>query len=681
MKVLLAVVVLGWSARAQSSSDPPEAPKLSETLGAGELLLLKEPGVVTDPLDFGQMAREKLAVFSSQGWSWTASRFRVEGMDATDPYQPGRPLVSADAGGVAQFRVERDTLEPILSYSFRTAASAWHFSAAGFFTGSALSSGNLPPPSQRGALQRSEEFQMFGQPRFELGGPINRWLDAFFSGSGRSSVQTAPLETTNRGIKTYDLDATFRANIRPNARNRFDVLILGAREDDYAWSLPFGLEALSARRMAPPIGFEPNLSEQDHLDYVQTGWHRTWLGGELEARYSYSATHISTLARTGTLPSTFLGVVAAGLETAYVELTSGATHGGPLLQTAPVRPRHGGLATWRKDNIRHNGVSHSLNLIVYVDRALIRNRFENPPLSYAITSAGVPSSAVILNTAVEPSATVRHFDFGFDDRIRLGSRVTISEQVILSAWNGGTPAQGEPPGGGPLMFAAKPDLIVWKNAGSRFGVALRVPGVNALVLRAGLGRSYEPLAGRYLDFGNPNAISGLEYKWVDANHDGVFDSSEEAGLLSRFGGAYSAIDPNLRQPHTDEFYAAAELSLPHGAFARIRVFERTDKDRIAAVNTGVPFGSYTPRQIVDPGPDGVAGTADDRTITVYEQNPATFGQDFFTLTNPAGLKMQQRGMLAEGGFQTSKLTVQGSLYVGQSRGMTNPGNNSWENDS
>ncbi len=227
-----------------------------------------------------------------------------------------------------------------------------------------------------------------------------------------------------------------------------------------------------------------------------------------------------------------------------------------------------------------------------------------------------------------------------------------------------------------------PNLIAWNNTASRFGISWRVPGVSALTLRSGYGRFYEPLAGRYLDFGNPNALSaGLEYQWIDANHDGVFDYDEEGQVLRRFGGSYSAIDPALKQPYNDEFYAAAELTLPHGAFARIRVFERTEKNRIAAVNTGVPFSSYTPRQIVDPGPDGIAGTADDRTITVYAQNPATLGQDFFTLTNPAGLIMQQRGMLAEGGFKYSKLTVQGSLYVGQSRGMTNPGNDPWENDS
>src|SRR5262249_27491607 len=68
-------------------------------------------------------------------------------------------------------------------------------------------------------------------------------------------------------------------------------------------------------------------------------------------------------------------------------------------------------------------------------------------------------------------------------------------------------------------------------------------------------------------------------------------------------------------------------------------------------------------------------------LTVYEQNSATFGQDFFLLTNPQGLRMDQRGIVTEGGFNGSKISVQGSLYFGKSWGLTNPGNEFWENDS
>jgi hypothetical protein len=152
-------------------------------------------------------------------------------------------------------------------------------------------------------------------------------------------------------------------------------------------------------------------------------------------------------------------------------------------------------------------------------------------------------------------------------------------------------------------------------------------------------------------------------------------------LLRRFGGGVSEIDPRLKAPHADEFSAAVEWTLPSGIFARVRAFRRTDRDRIAALNTGVPFSAYQPRSMLDPGPDGRAGTSDDRTLTVYEQNAGTFGQDHFLLTNPGGLRMDQRGVVAEGGFNKRSVSAQGSIYVGKSWGSTNPGNEVWENDS
>ncbi|HSP67892.1 MAG TPA: hypothetical protein VLN48_09205 [Bryobacteraceae bacterium] len=63
------------------------------------------------------------------------------------------------------------------------------------------------------------------------------------------------------------------------------------------------------------------------------------------------------------------------------------------------------------------------------------------------------------------------------------------------------------------------------------------------------------------------------------------------------------------------------------------------------MNTGVPFSAYQPRTFLDPGPDARTGTSDDRVLPVYEQDPAAFGQDHFVLTNPSGLRMDQRGVV------------------------------------
>jgi hypothetical protein len=698
MKCFLVLMLFTCAVMAQSSavpaadSEPAEAPKLSDTLGTGELLLMKVPAVIPSPFDFGQIAWQKLPVFSLEGMSWTVSRFTVEGMTANDPYQPGHPVTLPDPGGVSEVQLYGSSFlgsglgsGPTLAYTFKQATQSWHGSGTVFATGGSLFSDNLPAPDRQGLLQTSDRLHRFLYANAQAGGKITHWLDAFFSGSGRWASQTdPPADPLGRDLKSWELYTTMRASIHPNAANHFDVLVVGARANDFGWSLPEGLEALDGRRAAPPILPQSDLREQDHMDFVQVGWTRNVLGGDFQFRYGYTTAHVDTVADEN-LPSTYLQIALNRQDLAYVDLATGLTNGtipaGPLLQSQAVKAQHEGLAVWRRGNLGNGGIGHALTLTATLGRSKAENRFLNPPNALAITADGQPDTAILLHTPRTTFAELVHFSFSADEQIRLGKSVNVDLGLSLVAWNGSLPPQGPPVDGREFQFPAQPDLITWRNAAPKAAIAWQPPGVSPLVIRGGYSRFFYPLAARYLDFGNPNSLSGDEYQWVDANHDGQFYYDETTVLLRRFGGAVSQIDPHLKPPHDDEFFASAEWKAGNGFFARARAFRRTERDRIAAVNTGVPFSAYHPVTILDPGPDGLAGTADDRTLTVYEQDPATFGQDHFLLTNPAGLRMDQRGVVAEGGFNKRGVAAQASLYVGKSWGPTNPGNDIWENDS
>jgi hypothetical protein len=689
MKCLLVLILSGCAAVAQNSTPPvaegeaAEAPNLFDTPSTAELLLMKLPGVIPSPLDFGQMARQKLPVFSLEGMSWTANRFTMEGITANDPYQPGHLVALPDPGGVDEVRLfgSFSGSGPTLSYSFPQPVSTWHGSGAMFATGGSLFSDNLPAFGAQAQLQTSSRFRRFVDANAQAGGKVTRWLDVFFSGTGRWAAQTAPPADTLPGdLKSWDLYTTMRASIHPNAANHFDVLIVGARANDFGWSLPQGLEALDGRRAAPPILPQSDLREEDHLDFVQLGWTRNLLGGDFQLRYGYTTSHIDTVADQH-LPANYLDIAIQHLELAYVDLASGATHGGPLLQTQAVKPQHEGRAVWRRGNLKYGGIGHTLTLTSTIGRSEAENRFLNPPNAIVTTADGQPDSVTLLHGPRTTFADVGHFTFGTYDQIRVRKNVTLDVGLSFAASNGSLPAQGPPTDGRQFQFPAQSNLITWRNAAPRAAIAWQPRGATPLMIRAGYSRFFYPLAARYLDYGNPNGLSGDEYRWVDANQDGQFFYDEATTLLRRFGGAVSTIDPNLKAPHDDEFFASAEWKLAGGFFVRARAFRRTERNRIAAMNTGVPFSAYQPVTLVDPGPDGRAGTADDRTLTVYEQDPATFGQDHFLLTNPSGLRMDQHGIVAEGGFQKRGISAQGSLYIGKSWGPTNPGNDIWENDS
>ena len=685
MKCFLVLILFTCAVVAQNSpvpaaeAEPAEAPKLADTLGTAELLLLKLPAVVPSPFDFGQMARQKLPVFSLEGMSWTANRFTVEGMTANDPYQPGHPVAIPDPGGVREVILFGGA--PTLAYTFRQPESSWHGSGTMFATGGSLFSSNLPAPAEQAQLQTSSRFHRFLYANAQAGGKVTRWLDVFFSGTGRWAAQNAPPADAQGGnINSWDLYTTMRASIHPNAANHFDVLVVGARANDFGWSLPQGIEALNGRPINTPILPQSDLREENHMDFVQLGWTRNLFGGDFQLRYGYTTAHSDTVADQN-LPPNYLDIAIQHLELAYLEITNGATHGGPLLQTQAVKPQHEGFVAWRRGNLQHAGLRHTLTLTGTVGRSETENRFLNPPNAIVTTADGQPDTVTLLHSPRTTFADVTHLTFSAGDEIRAGRNVSLDLGLSFAAWNGTLPAQGPPTDGREFQFAAQPNLIAWRNVAPRAAIAWQPRGATPLVIRAGYSRFFYPLAGHYLDFANPNGLSGDQYRWIDANQNGQFFYDEATTLLRRFGGAVSEIDPNLKPPHADEFFATVEWKFAGGFFARARVFRRTDRDRIAALNTGVPFSAFQPRAVIDPGPDGRAGTADDRALTVFEQNPATFGQDRFVLTNPAGLRMDQRGVVAEGGFNKRGLSAQASLYVGKSWGPTNPGNDIWENDS
>jgi hypothetical protein len=183
-----------------------------------------------------------------------------------------------------------------------------------------------------------------------------------------------------------------------------------------------------------------------------------------------------------------------------------------------------------------------------------------------------------------------------------------------------------------------------------------------------------------LDFGNPNALGGAIYQWTIASSMAPFQPAQQGDLLVRFGGPYSTISSSLHRPYMDEINVGAEFPLSPRSTASVRLFRRDGKDRIAAIDVGVPATAFTPVSILDPGPDGIPGTFDDQRLVVYAQNPGTLGQDRYLLTNPAGLRMLNTGLLAEAHAQWRGLTLHASFVAEKSYGPTNPGNGAYEND-
>jgi hypothetical protein len=663
-----------WSAAAGDRS-LPEATTLQG------LLLNQEPASVTEPLDFTALRDNRVGLESQRGYSWTDTQYKLLGMDATDSYQPGRPVIVPDVQAVDA--VLRSDFAQTASTSYGTEVgiflaqpgASWHGALATADTGGFLSSSNLPPPGERGMVQQADRFSWFTRDSIEAGGPITKWADLFVMGAAQWSQQTVPLAAPGNNQHSRLLWGDARSRIRAGARDQFDALYSGSRINLNNWAIPDDLEALVGRRMSPPFNLPGGYDGQtsvSHFDFLQAGWTHRFSEdrrlGVLQMRYGYSTAHIDADPPPGALGES------------TVDLVTGAVSGGSPMFTRSIRTRQGVEGTWQPAALTTLESRHQILVGAGWKTSSPRNRITIPNNVNLITVNGAPAEVVEFRTPDDSRSIIRSFESYAADHVRLAARLSLDLGILADLSRGSIPAQGNSQFVNPQLSVAQADLIAWNSFSPRAGFAWQLPHIERLVLRGGYFRLYSPLAGRYLDFGNPNSLNGSVYQWVDRNSDGQFEPGEEGALLTRFGGAYSSISPSLRRPYADEFNLGAEFTLAPGTFAGIHLFRRDDKQRIAAIDTGVPASAYTPVTIIDPGPDDIIGTFDDRPLVIFDQNPATLGQDRYLLTNPADLRTESTGFVAQVGSQWRTLLVHLSFAAEKTYGPANPGNAVFEND-
>ena len=149
-----------------------------------------------------------------------------------------------------------------------------------------------------------------------------------------------------------------------------------------------------------------------------------------------------------------------------------------------------------------------------------------------------------------------------------------------------------------------------------------------LALVGGYARSANALNLNWLAYGDP---AGPIARVAAAARPGVLVARVGPGT----GGnpSFSQIDDDLRRPYTDEFAVGLDAGRSESMRFTLTGIARREGNLLAAVNTGVPISGYSTIEIPDEyifvdTPD------DDRTLTVYNRLPSTFGRDTYVLTNP-----------------------------------------------
>jgi hypothetical protein len=152
-------------------------------------------------------------------------------------------------------------------------------------------------------------------------------------------------------------------------------------------------------------------------------------------------------------------------------------------------------------------------------------------------------------------------------------------------------------------------------------------------------RGRTTLVGGYARSANALTLNWLAYGDPAAPVARVAAAARPGVLVARVGPgtngnpSFSGIDENLRRPYTDEFVVGIESGRRESMLVALTGIARREGNLLAVVNTGVPASGYTTIELDDEyifqrNPE------DDRTLTVYNRLPATFGRDTYVLTNP-----------------------------------------------
>ena len=612
-------------------------------------------------IDVGGMWAARPGLFSARGGgSWTQTAYALNGVDVTDPFQPGLPLVHPDLFALESIQLVNSD-PPVGSSSpggrinldVREGGSVLRGGLSLFGVNAALGSDNITPALRQEGLDSSHRLRSALEGNLRFGGPVVK--DRLFLFSSWTSFnlerEIAEFEGADRSFLSSGL--VHLTYLAPAGRLRLLWTGQSVSEPTYG-----------AGRKVP---VEATQDQDRAYDAVTAVW-----DGRLGKSHSFRAGALFNRGRV----SSRLQPDAEGI------------HGVEILKNIPS-----GAAAASSDSVRKSFALFGQGTSV-LDEAPGRLHI----LDYGFevrstrsdTSGEVPGGRHLryyegcgLEVADFDRPGYSHGERGLTltasarDRLDLGRRLTLAAGLNLSACYGRAASGSE-------AAADEANRIRWLNLSPRLGITVPLNATGSTAVEVAAGRFYYTMPLSWLVYGQPGAQGALVYAWNDRNGDGEFKEAERGRLLRREGPAYAGIDSGLKRPSTDEYAVSVRGGLGRGWRIALAGFYRETRNIVETVNAGVPFSAYDPVALYDPGDDLQPGTHDDLSFTVFDQRADTLGLDWRLLTNPVSpLRPVSR-------YRGLDLTVvrpfgrRGGFFFAatatEAVGTTSPGYTEWEND-
>lgn len=256
------------------------------------------------------------------------------------------------------------------------------------------------------------------------------------------------------------------------------------------------------------------------------------------------------------------------------------------------------------------------------------------------TTAGVPHQAYQISTyniPVTPKGRLNEGGAYLQDTWRPGQRLTVNLGLRYDSFHSFIPETEKVQGqfGGAGKFA-RVEAGTWRLFAPRLGAALDLTGDGKTVLKATFGRYNHTPADNWSDPYNQNGLSTTMYFWHDLNGNKDYDAGEvnlstsSPDFVSITAATNNIVNPKLHDPYTRQFSMTLDRELLPNLGARFNYIYFTQFDSVQTINVLRPYSFFTDQiSRVDPGPDGVTGTADDGGTAVVWNYPAQYAAATF----------------------------------------------------
>jgi hypothetical protein len=598
----------------------PERPPLGSTLTSDALGLLPAPGnlfslldtavpdVIADRIDSGGLSAGEPARVGAHGSTWTQTLFTLGDVDVTDPTGSGTPLLlpgvdTWDRADVSTGLMPIDRSAPGLAIALEPRQPSADWLGTVSFVGSPPALNAKGDIGQRPSIAR-----------------LNSWAQGNLVASGPLMDRKLGVFTAIAAIRSTLFERAFPEKIDSNAASAFVNLTAAPRANEQlrliGWLQRTRVPVANHRALG-----DPNAGEKRLAGHGQASWSHELADRDGGVRvFGGFTTRRRTTALT---PREF--VVVERLRDGPIPNLLDAGPGSDRSVTVAAKI-HGGLAPAAR-----TGQSAAYHTIV---AGLELNRSSTTAQSTFAGAVGelIDGIPARIWTFTDPEA-ISHWH----STTAAGYAGITSQLAPRLTVNGGLRVE--------VIRAARQDeatAVSWQRALPRAGVHWLITDYGQIAGFAQYARYGHRLPLRDLGVGDPTAPTGSVFRWNTPFATDVAPAPSAIGpLVQRVGPgtngdpAFSAIDPDLRQPYLHELITGFESRPSPSTFLRLVAIGRREHHLVGLVDVGVPPSTYTAIGIPDTGVD-LVGSQDDQTLFFFNRSPSTFGQDRYLLTNPEG---------------------------------------------